>query len=100
MAIESRPPDTATRYFFLGGHAASAALNCSKKSLNGICPEIAMQRLGESDGAVGSQPRLDQRNIESRQSRARTVQGVAEAIFPILILETEVHSARLKVAKI
>ena len=59
-----------------------------------------MKRLRETDRAIVLQSRLKQRDVKPRESRAGAVQRMAEAVLSVLSLETQVHPAGLKIAKV
>ena len=61
--------------------------------------EIRHKRLRNPDGAVRLLVSFQKGHIQPRQSRAGTVQGVAELVPAVGILVTQAHAARLVVRK-
>ena len=59
-----------------------------------------MKGARQADRPVAAQARLKKRDIEPRQGRARTIQGVAKSILSILSLETQIHPPSLIVFKV
>src|SRR5205807_4258027 len=59
-------------------------------------PKIWLQYFWNPHRAIRLLIRFDQRCEQSRQRESRPIQGVAKAILPVRVLETQIHPARLE----
>ena len=62
--------------------------------------EVRLEWSGEEDRAVGLLVGLEEGDVEAGEGGAGAVEGVAELVFAVLVLEAQRHAAGLVVAEI
>src|SRR5690606_15377654 len=68
-------------------------------SRNVFRSEVGDEGGGDSDRSVGLLALLKQCDVEARQRGTGTVEGVRETVFTLLVLEAQLHPARLVIAE-
>ncbi len=101
-AVESMPPETPTQQAPGAGDAGEREIAALPGSGFGdfFGTEMAPEGFRDEDAAVGLPVGLEQGNVDAGQRGAGAVEGVAEAVFAVGILEPEVQPAGLEILEI
>src|SRR5262245_31782592 len=88
------------RYFLRGEFGLRAARRRWSRSAKGIPAKIGVERLGKAHPAVLPQSGFQQRNVQTCQRRAGTVQRMAKAILSVRAFEAQIHPPGLEIGKV